>query len=176
MGGIGIYVAATVGVFVVTPVEDIWALWTGATLMFVVGAIDDLAHIQPAAKLAAQVVATGLLLYAGYSFGGNWPLWMSLPLTLLWVIGITNAVNLLDNMDGLAAGIAGISALVMVVFAGLTGSVMTVALGGAVGGAALGFLAFNFKPARIFMGDCGSLFLPLPQLRHLPSSSNNRPT
>jgi len=159
MGGIAIYVAATLGVFSVLPIQDVWALWAGATLMFVVGAVDDLADVQPAAKLASQVAATGLLLYAGYAFGGHWSLWIALPLTLLWVIGITNAVNLLDNMDGLAAGIAGISALVMAVFAGLTGSATTVALGGALGGAALGFLAFNFKPARIFMGDCGSLFL-----------------
>ena len=159
MGGIAIYVAATVGVLAVVPVGQVWPIWTGATLLFVIGAVDDRAQIQPAAKLAAQVVATGLLLYAGYTFGVHWPLWLSLPLTLLWVIGITNAVNLLDNMDGLSAGIAGIAALVMAVFAGLTGSSTTVALGGAVGGAALGFLAFNFKPARIFMGDCGSLFL-----------------
>jgi UDP-GlcNAc:undecaprenyl-phosphate GlcNAc-1-phosphate transferase len=78
---------------------------------------------------------------------------------LLWVVGITNAVNLLDNMDGLAAGVAGIAALIMTVFAGVTGSATAVVVGGVVGGAALGFLAFNFKPARIFMGDCGSLFL-----------------
>lgn len=159
MGGIAIYAAATLGVFVFLPGQDVWIIWSGATLLFFIGAIDDLAHIQPAAKLAAQVVATGLLLYAGYTFGGHWPLWVSLPLTLLWVIGITNAANLLDNMDGLAAGITGIAALVMVVFAALTGSATAVAIGGAVGGAALGFLAFNFNPARIFMGDCGSLFL-----------------
>lgn len=159
MGGIAIYGAATVGGLSVLPVASVWPIWTGATLMFVVGAVDDLARIQPAAKLAAQVVATGLLLYAGYTFGVHWPLWLSLPLTLLWVIGITNAVNLLDNMDGLSAGIAGIAALVLAVFAGLTGSGTTVALGSAVGGAALGFLVFNFKPARVFMGDCGSLFL-----------------
>ena len=159
MGGIAIYIAATLGVLIVLPVQDVWPLWTGATLMFIVGMVDDLAQIQPAAKLAAQVVATGLLLYAGYTFGMHWPLWLSLPLTLLWVIGITNAVNLLDNMDGLAGGIAGIAALVITIFAGLVGSPTAVALGSAVAGAALGFLAFNFKPARIFMGDCGSLFL-----------------
>ena len=159
MGGIAIYGAATIGLFAVLPPGDVWAVWSGATLLFVVGAVDDLARVQPAAKLAAQVVATGLLLYAGYAFGAHWPLWLSLPVTLLWIVGITNAVNLLDNMDGLAAGIAGLAAVVMAVFAGLTGSATAVALGGAVGGAALGFLAFNYEPARIFMGDCGSLFL-----------------
>ncbi len=159
MGGIAIYLAFTLSILLVLPLQEVWALWTGATLMFVIGAIDDLSQIKPIAKLAAQVVATGLLLYAGYTFGVHWPLWVSLPLTLLWIVGITNAVNLLDNMDGLAAGIAGIAALVMVVFAGLTGSPTTVALGGGIAGAALGFLVFNFKPARVFMGDCGSLFL-----------------
>jgi len=159
MGGIGIYAAATAGVFAMLPPGDVWAIWGGATLMFTVGAVDDLARIRPAAKLAAQVVATGLLLYAGYAFGAHWPLWLSLPVTLLWVVGITNAVNLLDNMDGLAAGIAGIAALVMAVFAGLSGSTTAAVVGGAVAGASLGFLAYNFKPARIFMGDCGSLCL-----------------
>ena len=159
MGGIAIYGAATAGLFAVLPPGEVWAVWSGATLMFVIGAVDDLARIQPAAKLTAQVVATGLLLYAGYAFGAHWPLWLSLPITLLWIVGITNAVNLLDNMDGLAAGVAGIAALVMAVFAGLTGSTTAFVLGGAVGGAALGFLAFNYEPARIFMGDCGSLFL-----------------
>jgi UDP-GlcNAc:undecaprenyl-phosphate GlcNAc-1-phosphate transferase len=159
MGGIAIYAAATAGLLAVAPIADVWAIWGGATLMFIVGTIDDLARIRPAAKLAAQVVATGLLLYDGYAFGAHWAPWVSLPLTLLWVVGITNAVNLLDNMDGLAAGIAGIAALIMTVFAGMSGSTAAVVVGSSVGGAALGFLAFNFKPARIFMGDCGSLFL-----------------
>lgn len=159
MGGIAIYIAATIGIFAVLPASDVGLLWAGATLMFVIGAVDDLARIQPAAKLVAQIVATVLLLYAGYSFGVHWPLWLSLPITLLWVVGITNAVNLLDNMDGLAAGIAGIAALIMSVFAGLTGSTTAVVLGIGVGGSAIGFLAFNYKPARVFMGDCGSLFL-----------------
>lgn len=159
MGGIAIYAAATAGLLAVASIAEVWAIWGGATLMFVVGTIDDLAHIRPSAKLAAQVVATGLLLYDGYAFGAHWPAWVSLPLTLLWVVGITNAVNLLDNMDGLAAGVAGIAALVMTVFAGVTGSTTAVVVGGVVVGAALGFLAFNFNPARIFMGDCGSLFL-----------------
>jgi UDP-GlcNAc:undecaprenyl-phosphate GlcNAc-1-phosphate transferase len=159
MGGIAIYAAATAGLLAVTSLGEVWAIWGGATLMFIVGTVDDLSRIRPSAKLAAQVVATGLLLYNGYAFGAHWAPWVSFPLTLLWVVGITNAVNLLDNMDGLAAGVAGIAALIMTVFAGVSGSAMAMMVGGGVGGAALGFLAFNFKPARIFMGDCGSLFL-----------------
>ncbi len=159
MGGIAIYVAATLAVSPLLVVSKLWAVWGGATLMFVVGLVDDLARIRPSAKLAAQVVATGLLLYAGYAFAPHWPLWLSLPLTLLWVVGITNALNLLDNMDGLAAGVAGIAALVLSAFSALAGGEAAVGLGGALVGASFGFLAFNFKPARIFMGDCGSLFL-----------------
>lgn len=159
MGGVAIYLAATLAALVLLPLTEFWAVWGGATLLFGVGFVDDLAKVRPSAKLAAQVVATGLLLYAGYAFGPNWPLWLSLPLTLLWVVGITNAVNLLDNMDGLAAGVAGIAALVLSVFAALTGGGTSVVLGSSVVGATLGFLFFNYKPARIFMGDCGSLFL-----------------
>lgn len=175
MGGIAIYAGATLSVVWVVPQQGLWSIWAGASLMFAVGLVDDLKSIRPAAKLAAQIVATGLLLYAGYAFGVGWPFWISLPLTFLWVVGITNALNLLDNMDGLAAGIAAIAALVMAVFAILIGNTAGAALALAIVGAAGGFLVFNFKPARIFMGDCGSLFLgysiaalPLIMQSHLP--------
>jgi len=159
MGGIAIFGGATIGVLSSAPLGEIGLLWGGAVLLFVVGFVDDRAHVSPPAKLTAQVVATGLLLSAGYAFGQGWSPWLSVPLTFLWVVGITNAINLLDNMDGLAAGVAGIAALVLGLFAFWTGSETGTALGASVAGAAAGFLAFNFKPARIFMGDCGSLFL-----------------
>ncbi len=159
MGGIAIYAAATLGVLLGDPTAVPWAVWGGATVMFVTGLVDDLQDIQPAAKLVAQIVATGFLLYAGYTFGAEWPIWLSVPFTFLWVIGITNAVNLLDNMDGLAAGIACAVTCVLAVFSALIGSMEGLALATAVAGAAAGFLVFNFKPARVFMGDCGSLFL-----------------
>ncbi len=130
-----------------------------ATLLFAVGMVDDLWGVGPTTKLAAQVGAAVLLMAAGHVFGPEWPLWASGPVTLVWVIGITNAVNLLDNMDGLAAGIAGIAAVALTAFAAAGGALPAALLGGTVGGAALGFLWFNAKPARIFMGDCGSLVL-----------------
>jgi UDP-GlcNAc:undecaprenyl-phosphate GlcNAc-1-phosphate transferase len=168
MGGLAIYAGATLGLAatLVTPSvqgggigEPLMAIWGGATLLFVAGVLDDRWGLKPEAKLAAQVIATGGLLYGGLAFGSGWPLWVSLPLTLLWTVGITNAVNLLDNMDGLAAGVAGCAALVLAVFAALTSNGLALALGAAVLGACAGFLFYNFKPARIFMGDCGSLFL-----------------
>lgn len=164
MGGLALYAGATVGVLAVAayaalPFEALAVVWTGATIMFVTGVVDDQVGVKPEAKLAAQVIATTVLLYGGIAFGNTWPLWLSLPLTLLWVVGITNAVNLLDNMDGLAAGVSGCAALVLTLFAALTANPLAVATGAALTGAAVGFLFFNFKPARIFMGDCGSLFL-----------------
>nr|WP_272505132.1 hypothetical protein [Salinibacter ruber] len=148
---------------------DVGLIGGGATLLFAVGMVDDLWGVGPTTKLAAQVGAAVLLMAAGHVFGPEWPLWASAPVTLVWVIGITNAVNLLDNMDGLAAGIGGIAAVALTAFAAAGGALTAFAaaggalpaalLGGTVGGAALGFLWFNAKPARIFMGDCGSLVL-----------------
>ena len=166
MGGIAIYAAATTAVIAAALVAGSfpWALWGGATLLFAVGLVDDLRGVRPITKLIAQVAAAALLLYAGHAFGKGSPYWLSVPLTFLWVIGITNAINLLDNMDGLAAGIAAITAAVLALFSGIAGGggpavAATIVAATAVAGAAMGFLWFNFKPARIFMGDCGSLFL-----------------
>lgn len=160
MGGIAIYASATLAFLLVDGGETMpWFVWGGATLMFLVGLADDLKDIRPVTKLIAQVLATILLLYAGYAFGKGGPFWVTIPLTFLWVIGITNAVNLLDNMDGLAAGVAAIAALVLAVFASFTEGAGSATALLAVTGAAGGFLIYNFKPARIFMGDCGSLFL-----------------
>jgi UDP-GlcNAc:undecaprenyl-phosphate GlcNAc-1-phosphate transferase len=162
MGGIAIFAAFTAafaaGALVLAEPLP-WALWGGAALMFGAGLTDDLRGLSPAAKLIAQLGATLLLLYAGYAFGKGGPYWLYIPFTFLWVIGITNAVNLLDNMDGLAAGIASIAAFVLAVYAAMAGGTGSTWALGAVGGAAAGFLVYNFKPARVFMGDSGSLFL-----------------
>ena len=135
MGGIAIYAAATLGIVLGNPTVVPWAVWGGATVMFVTGLVDDLHDIQPAAKLVAQIVATGFLLYAGYTFGATWPIWLSVPFTFLWVIGITNAVNLLDNMDGLAAGIACAVTCVLAVFSALVGSMEGLAIATAIAAA-----------------------------------------
>lgn len=159
MGGIAIYAGATIALPLFFFFGVPWQLWLGATIMFVTGLVDDLKTIRPGGKLAAQVVATGLLLLSGYSFGEGLPFWIVVPLTFFWTIGITNAINLLDNMDGLAAGISSIAALVLAVFSFLAGNVAGLAIAMLIVGASAGFLFFNFKPARIFMGDSGSMFL-----------------
>lgn len=160
MGGIAIYMAATFALALVSIDPSLWIIWGGSTIMFITGLVDDLKGLKPAAKLIGQVIAAVLLLYAGYTLGGGaLPFWIAVPLTFFWLIGITNALNLLDNMDGLAAGITVIAALVLAIFSALIGE-QTVAIAMvAVAGAAAAFTVYNFKPAKIFMGDCGSLFL-----------------
>ncbi|MEZ4699368.1 MAG: hypothetical protein R2834_03475 [Rhodothermales bacterium] len=159
MGGIALYAGAGVCLLGLAVFSLPWSIWIGATLMFVTGLVDDLINIRPATKLVAQVLAAGVLVIDGFSFGVGWPAWVGIPVTFLWLIGITNALNLLDNMDGLAAGIAGIAAMILALFSSISGDLVGFSASMAVTGAAAGFLVFNFKPARIFMGDSGSLFL-----------------
>lgn len=129
-----------------------WLL--GAVLISVVGLVDDLRELRPATKLVAQAAAALLPIQAGLAVPGLPPA-LSLPIALVWIVGITNAFNLLDNMDGLAGGVAAIAGAFLVAH-GVGGHDVAAA---AVCGASLGFLFFNFSPASIFMGDSGSLFL-----------------
>ncbi len=132
----------------------------GVLLLFVVGLVDDLRGVRPAVKLVAQTAAAGVLVLGGVRAGWPEDALLSVPLTVLWVVGITNAVNLLDNMDGLASGIAGISGLAVAgcALALPDGVGVPAALAAlAVSGAAFGFLPYNVNPARVFMGDAGSL-------------------
>ena len=160
MGGIAVAGATFVGGVASGTASLLPAVWIGGALLFATGMYDDLKGVPPAGKLIAQIVATALLMMEGYVFmDGAWHWAISGPLTFLWVAGITNAINLLDNMDGLATGVAGIAAVVMLAVGIITGLPAVIGVTAAVTGAALSFLVFNFKPAKIFMGDCGSLFL-----------------
>ena len=138
-----------------------------ATLIFLLGVYDDLRGVGPYVKFAVQAVAGGILFVFGLRvldlpvlFGGeHFPWFVSLPLTILWVIAITNAFNLIDGLDGLAAGSALFSTLVVFVVALLSGSSLVSLMSLALVGAILGFLRYNFNPATIFLGDSGSLFI-----------------
>ncbi|MCS6912188.1 MAG: hypothetical protein RMK29_05905 [Myxococcales bacterium] len=130
-----------------------------ASAMFVLGLVDDRLHLKPHVKLAAQIIVSAL--FTRYGLRLQW-----LPnevldqaLTIFWLVGITNALNLLDNIDGLAAGVAAIGALFLVYLCHRAGRPDHAALSAALCGTAVGFLLFNFNPATIFMGDCGSLLL-----------------
>jgi UDP-GlcNAc:undecaprenyl-phosphate GlcNAc-1-phosphate transferase len=130
-----------------------------AAAMFLIGLVDDLRPLRPQLKFILQLLVAIAAVIIGIQVKLiPWAL-IAIPLTLFWLAGITNAVNILDNMDGLAPGTALIAAFFLAFFAHLGGN-QTVALAAAVlAGAVLGFLPYNFNPARIFMGDCGSLFL-----------------
>lgn len=126
--------------------------------IFLLGVVDDRVHLRPYIKLIGQVAAAAFLVLNGPVIR-SLPPYLALPVTVFWIVGITNAVNLLDNMDGLAAGVSGISALAMGAFCLGRGDHSTARMACALAGGAAGFLLYNFNPARIFMGDCGSMFL-----------------
>ena len=136
-------------------------------LIFLLGVYDDLRGTSPYLKFGAQGIAATLLYVGGLRisdlpviFGAHqFPWFVGLPLTILWVLAITNAFNLIDGLDGLAAGSALFSTLVVFVVALLSNSGLVALLTIALAGAILGFLRFNFNPATIFLGDCGSLFI-----------------
>ena len=134
-------------------------VYVGCFLMFVVGLIDDFRRVKPYHKLVAQIVAAALLTYGGLSL--PWTPWppLNLALTIFWVVGITNAINLLDNMDGLAAGIAAIACLFLAINFVVEGQYREAVRLVGFAGALVGFLVYNFNPASIFMGDCGSMFV-----------------
>jgi len=159
MGGISIFISFSLAMFYVGFAEINWMYYAACCLMFAIGLIDDLFEIKPIVKLLAQIICSFILVYNGLVFGGGLLGWAGIPLTFIWVIGITNAINLLDNMDGLAAGIATIIAIISGVLGVLNGQLIYASMAFALGGATLGFLVYNFKPAKIFMGDSGSLFI-----------------
>ncbi len=149
-------------------VRPLLSILLAGTLVFAVGVYDDLRNASATAKFAVQAVAGALLFFSGLRildvpvlFGTNHPVGVlvGLPLTMLWVIGITNAFNLIDGLDGLAAGSALFSTLVVFVVSMVSGAPLVVLVSSALAGAILGFLRFNFNPATIFLGDSGSLFI-----------------
>ena len=130
-------------------------LFLVAAQMFALGVYDDLRRINPATKLMGQIIAATTAIFFGYSLRFfSWPPLDAL-LTGIWIVGLTNAINLLDNMDGLAGGVALIAALFLTFLGDLQHTSLVLAFAGAIAG----FLVYNFHPASIFMGDSGSLFL-----------------
>jgi UDP-GlcNAc:undecaprenyl-phosphate GlcNAc-1-phosphate transferase len=143
------------------------ALLGGATMMFLLGLADDLYGLGPVSKLAVQFLAAVALCAAGarvetLNLGANWTVHLgvlSWPVSVFWIVLITNAMNLVDGLDGLAAGISLVTAGAILAVALLAGQVALTVVMLALMGALAGFLRHNFHPARIFLGDCGSLFL-----------------
>ncbi|MDQ7029257.1 MAG: MraY family glycosyltransferase [Ardenticatenia bacterium] len=162
LGGVAIYAAVLVALMLYADrreVVQMAGILVGGTWVAFTGVWDDHTGLRASAKLLAQVVAAGVLLAAGVQVKLPVPGWLNIVLTVTWVVGITNAFNLLDNMDGLSSGVAAVAAAYFLLLAALSGQYLVGAFAAAVLGASLGFWVYNFNPARIFMGDAGSLLL-----------------
>lgn len=160
LGGIAIYAAFVAGFFLFAPHStEGYAILGAGTLLFVTGLVDDFFQIKPYMKLVLQLIAAALVVYCDIRL--PWTNYQAVNdlITIFWLVGITNAINLLDNMDGLAGGISVISCLFLAVSFLINGQMAEAMLPALLGSAVLGFLVFNFNPASIFMGDCGSMFL-----------------
>jgi UDP-GlcNAc:undecaprenyl-phosphate GlcNAc-1-phosphate transferase len=164
LGGVGIFAAACFTVsftFISNGMLDVnWTLMAAPALMFMLGLVDDIHPLSPSVKLFGQITAAVLVIFVGGFYIRFFP-WTAanVLLTLIWLVGITNAMNLLDNMDGLAGGIAFIAAVLMSFLAYRNGDQGLLTISLALAGSVLAFLCFNFPPARIFMGDSGSMFI-----------------
>lgn len=162
LGGAAIYLAFVVALLLFGARQEIRQLVgivVGATFISVVGVIDDVRGLRPSLKLLAQIAAACVLPLCGLSVK-LFPIEaLNILLTIVWTVGVTNALNLLDNMDGLSGGIAAIGAAHFLLLAAINGQFLVGALSAALLGACIGFLRYNFNPASIFMGDTGALFI-----------------
>ncbi|MBI3079218.1 MAG: hypothetical protein HYY85_19875 [Deltaproteobacteria bacterium] len=160
LGGIAVYVAFVTSLALFLPRgQAFWAIVAGSSWLFLVGLADDLISLRPPIKLIGQIIGASLLVSWGISIEViDWPP-LRVLLTLLWLLVITNAFNLIDNMDGLCAGVALISSAFLGVSLALHGMADLSRVAWGMAGAAAGFLVFNFRPARIFLGDSGSMTL-----------------
>jgi UDP-GlcNAc:undecaprenyl-phosphate GlcNAc-1-phosphate transferase len=171
MGGLAIFMAfvASALLWGRAPVPETWGVLLGGLAMVLLGTIDDFKTLSPRLKLFGQVVIAVLVvlyfdlrisfvtnpLTGGYILLGAW----GIPLTVLWMVAMVNVMNLVDGLDGLAAGISTIASLTLLMVAFKAGQAHVMILAAALAGSTLGFLPYNFNPAKIFMGDSGAMFL-----------------
>ncbi|HHW58113.1 MAG TPA: undecaprenyl/decaprenyl-phosphate alpha-N-acetylglucosaminyl 1-phosphate transferase [Clostridia bacterium] len=170
LGGLAIFLGTIFSILLFLPKSsETIGIILGSAIIAVLGLLDDKFGLKAKFKLLGQLVAAVVLILSGIRidwlsnpFGGGLiylKSWVAIPLTLFWVVGITNTMNLIDGLDGLAAGIAVISSGSLFIVSLLNGRFATAVISIAIAGAALGFLPYNFNPAKIFMGDTGSMFL-----------------
>lgn len=173
MGGLAIFLGFLLSVLLFADINaQIKGILLGCVIIVAVGAVDDVVSLNAWVKLAFQIIAACVAVFSGvqievlvnpalwssvdYLILGGW----SIPITILWIVGITNSVNLIDGLDGLAVGVSTISSLTMLVIALIVAEDSNVALVlAALAGACVGFMPYNLNPAKIFMGDTGSLLL-----------------
>ncbi|MDF2669349.1 MAG: UDP-phosphate N-acetylglucosaminyl 1-phosphate transferase [Paenibacillus sp.] len=174
LGGLAIFLAFVGAFLVIAPAIDDYnvkvasALLIGGAIIVLVGALDDRFDLSPRMKLAAEIIAAFVIVFYGdiqiellnLPFGDSFETkWLSIPLTILWIVGVTNAVNLIDGLDGLAGGVSAIATGTILVMAIIMGNPTVIVLSLLLLGSIIGFLFYNFHPAKIFMGDSGALFL-----------------
>lgn len=178
LGGLAIFMAFVGGYVIISPaltaVKDynsnaVWGLLIGASIIVLLGSLDDKFNLSAKIKLLGQLIAASVVVSFGLKvellnmpFGEALNInmnWLSILITIVWIVGVTNAINLLDGLDGLAAGVSAIATATMMVIALLMGYIFVALLCAVLLGSIIGFLFFNFHPAKIFMGDSGALFL-----------------
>lgn len=178
LGGLAIFIAFIGGYFIISPAismmpdfnsNAVWGLLIGGSIIALIGAFDDRFDLTARAKLLGQLIAASVVVSFGLRvelvnipFGETLNInmqWLSILITIVWIVGVTNAINLIDGLDGLAAGVSAIAAATMMVMALIMGNLTVALLCAVLLGSIIGFLYFNFYPAKIFMGDSGALFL-----------------
>ncbi|MGM9923440.1 MAG: glycosyltransferase family 4 protein [Bacillus sp. (in: firmicutes)] len=171
LGGLAIFISFLIGMLILQPQPQddgsAWAILIGAAIIIVIGVFDDMLELSAKVKFLGQSVAALVVVLSGVQvdyinlpFGGEIHLGiLSIPLTIIWIVGITNAINLIDGLDGLAAGVSTIALITISAMAFLKGDMFVMGIGAILIGSTLGFLKYNFHPAKIFMGDTGALFL-----------------
>lgn len=162
LGGVAIYLAFLAALFLFSDafyVNQVIGILLGATWVSFLGIWDDWRTLRPLVKLGGQLFAIAILILTGVQVEFLRNPFLNLFITAAWMLGITNAVNFLDNMDGLSGGIAAIASAWFLVLSLQNGQILVAPFAAALMGASLGFLVYNFNPALIFMGDAGSLFL-----------------
>ena len=160
LGGVAIWLAVVLTIqFLIPATTYSLVLLQASSFLFLVGLVDDLIHIKPYQKLIGQILGSAFVVYYGLSLPWTSFVMVNMALAIFWLIGITNAINLLDNMDGLSSGIAIIAAAFLAISFINTGQYTEALMTATFAVALLGFLVYNSNPASIFMGDCGSMFV-----------------
>lgn len=181
LGGLAIFLGFIGSFFAIVTIlpSDIMVPWqlnfvkaviVGGTIIIITGALDDRFELSAKVKFLLQIIAACVVVFVfdvqihfvNMPFGSNMQHlveWISIPITILWIVGVTNAINLIDGLDGLAAGVSGIGILTILVMAIITGMQPVILLSVLLIGSIAGFMKYNFHPAKIFMGDSGALFL-----------------
>lgn len=172
MGGLAIFIGFVLSLIFFVPMSTkVLGLLVGSVIIAVMGGVDDIVSLNPWVKLAGQIVAALVAIRCGLVFDviSNPNIfaeetyieigWLSVPLTMLWIVGCTNAVNLIDGIDGLAVGVSAISSMTMLIVSLFVSEPVVSIILAALTGACLGFMPYNLNPAKIFMGDVGSQLL-----------------